>query len=809
MKIAGSPSKFAPPRFAVALTAVLIVVTAAVHMMGCGLIQGMQDNECGGDGLLEYDGEYALPGDPCGPCNEDILVCGDDNELTCEPGNTRCDAPANFDAESTTDTVELTWEHVENAAEYRLSRDGEDLATVEPDGATPGDALGYTDDDADPGRHAAPADLELSVSGDRREVTLSWTTPDSEPGTTHDYELVAYYEQPQSHQSSAVYAEAGRLPGDNDGYEYRWGVDDDDPADWSSDGIFTSGDEHMVDHDVDPAQWPEVSVDSLQATDGDGGWDVELLVEDATASVPISTFEVRAVSTDSGESVGGEAASETWQPDVEGFSVEWLRKLPDEDEDDFESLAETDDIGAEQTSDGKYAPESPLEFADKLPELPDEYTYRAVLKLQDYYQVGDEELQQQVSVEAEDTGYRGKPAVFVGASETGASWRIDPDGEGKWDYDTDQDAVHATTAGPDTDVYIGTASFGSESTVQESLISLDSSDGTDNWEVSWPNSRIVDLELCEDNVLIVAEDDATISRVDSTDGSRDDIVELDDTSVTSIAVDSSCNVFTASDDAYVRHISFDDDSPYWQHTISSDEDGSMSSGQLGVTSAGHLIVAATHSSALKLHILDPQNDSLLSSYVVPEEEPDHNFGAFNDLVVDHKDRIYVAFHEWRLIENAFDTNVPAYEGYIHVYEYDDFSDAPNKLAAHHHPAGDWGEDGFFSSAMIHTLAVDPLGHLYYGTRSPGERVYQLPGVDTKIADSDAWSSPNWDFDEYSTPNPNPDNQDPDTGGPEDCLTDPDEFSCVHVRDITVSPGSYAAFPDAWDDVLDRLDDSDD
>lgn len=98
-------------------------------------------------------------------------------------------APSRVDASQGDfpDLVAVAWEPVATAARYQVLRDGQQIATVEDTGE---DTYAYDDVDAEAGGPLA-APEQVTAKYTEQGVEVTWTPGESQPGTTHDYTIVA------------------------------------------------------------------------------------------------------------------------------------------------------------------------------------------------------------------------------------------------------------------------------------------------------------------------------------------------------------------------------------------------------------------------------------------------------------------------------------------------------------------------------------------------------------------------------------------------------------------------------------------
>lgn len=803
-----------------------LFLAAMIGLTGCGLVRGLQEppedndseqsedndseqetNDCGGDEQLTYLGEPADVSDPCGPCDRDRLDCDDgdpeSNTLECIPGGTRCEAPAALTADGSVDAVELSWPHVDGAEEYVLRRDGEVIEQRQVDNnVLPGDQLTYTDNEAEPGRPHNPTDFTVDDEGDISDIRLVWQAPQDGATTDHDYELVAVHQGVEIPESEPVTASEGRPVGNVSRYDYRWSVGEEEGA-WTE-GISSSTSEGFVfTHLTEAEQWPLVEIGSLNATDGDAGWNVDVHLEDVVATIFTTEFEVRGV-TEAG--VVGESTTASWTPPIDDFEIWWKRALADGENDpedsDFEVLdTQTWSAVELEGEEQQFGPDenADLDLTDTIPKSANPYLYQAEVTLGGYDAFDDfDEREDRVEATAGDTGFRAEPLVHTAASNATVK-RISARGVEEAKYDPFERQVSAVATTPDNTVYAAEG-FGLVTTIHK----IDPG-GTISAKVNAHAARVHDLAICPDGHIISVDDDGEVIKSDS---NGDEINRKHiDTDHLSVAVTEDCDVFVASTDGVVRQVDHFDNTPevVWQFP----EEGE---GEELYSIFGDTAVATAPDETIywgsgegTLYRLEP-GEGVIGNVDLPEPDVsgDDWYGGIEpvvdrqitDLAVDHEGRVVVSAYETRFTQGIY-----IKRGYLYVYEFGEEGGpvTPHLEMMHLHTRGDDPEDDIFESAKISAVEVDPLGNIYYSTWWPTEKVYKLPPLSELTSGQ---TSESWAFDEYTTPNPDP-------LGDEFC-DDVDEedfegdYDCIDVHDIAVGPGSYGAFPDAWHDIREQL-----
>lgn len=316
-------------------------------------------NACGG--VEQLDDE---PGDVCGPCEDGIYICaspdatacsgaserntcGGCEELHSEPGVVceegkiwTCDgendvvckiddgvapmAPGGVSATDgdSSDYVEVTWEGVPNAEEYRVYRDEHELVAVVDD--TGDEDYVIEDHGATPGPSPEAPEIE-NIDAQPTHVRIEFSEPDVDDGPTHVYTVIAANSVGDSDPSDKAqgYRSAGKITD----YEIR--IDSDKEEDFDEISNFDD-----LYHEDTTADAPTLSVDaeSAEASQGSHVEYVALEVEEALIDDgEESIYEVRALNdTGAGETStpesGRRIASEPtyqWQHSPDPAEVEF------------------------------------------------------------------------------------------------------------------------------------------------------------------------------------------------------------------------------------------------------------------------------------------------------------------------------------------------------------------------------------------------------------------------------------------------------------------------------------------------------
>ena len=217
------------------------------------------------------------------------------------------------------DRVTLTWNEIEGTEEYVIYRDGTEITTVEAETTT------YDDFDADDAP-APEAPTITSVSDDLTQgIEIIWEEANVEPGTMHDYEVVAIAEDDS--EGDPGEASGQKAASEVEDYEICIGGDC-DFDDWME---VESSDDMTDDlvHLDGSAPMGTIDGGDVEASEGDyadfvrlsaNGWEVE----DADEQV----YQVRAVSdAGSGEP---SAADDGWgQRATDELHYEWFASALD------------------------------------------------------------------------------------------------------------------------------------------------------------------------------------------------------------------------------------------------------------------------------------------------------------------------------------------------------------------------------------------------------------------------------------------------------------------------------------------------
>ena len=270
-------------------------------------------NACGGVEVLS-----SQPGEDCGECGIDSVVCDGANAVTCSDERgcpTATDVSATQGTRS--DGVRVTWRGNPYVDGYRVYRDGEEIAEVGTGN------LAYLDEDTDAA--GAPEIAEVMASDDDTEgIEVSWA---SEPvtGESATYEVEAFYPGGSAELSTPA---GGFRGAEVDTYEIS--IDEGDT--WEAVG------DEMTYFDWDA---PMATADVPEPAIEDVTWDgLAVVVVDAPEPVPAEeqTYWVRSVTSDGGTS---EPESATGQRAWGDLEHDFSRS---DDGDDFEAFGDCEGL---------------------------------------------------------------------------------------------------------------------------------------------------------------------------------------------------------------------------------------------------------------------------------------------------------------------------------------------------------------------------------------------------------------------------------------------------------------------------------
>ncbi len=267
------------------------------------------------------------------PDQDDDTEYGDEVSFTTS-------APVPEDVEASEgeydDHVQVSWEGVDGADEYRVFRDGDEIATV--------DATSFEDTSADePDELDAPGGLTATDGIHTDRVELSWDGVQVDDATRHDYEVAAVFPDTESATSDEV--EGWRAAPDLEEYTiYRDG-----------DQIATV-DADTTDYSDTGADSPTVDAGEASASDGEytDHVAVELLNYSSDPGAP-STYWVRAVTEDD---TSDASSTEEGHIGVGDIEVKWQRSSSDANSDYSDisgaTSASYDDTDAPDDGSGRY-----------------------------------------------------------------------------------------------------------------------------------------------------------------------------------------------------------------------------------------------------------------------------------------------------------------------------------------------------------------------------------------------------------------------------------------------------------------------
>ena len=258
---------------------------AAVVVCGAGgcifLGSGGEETPDGGEWVAEDSG------------HADTTVSSDTDGMS-GGGGTAFDLEASSGAAS--EYVELHWNSVSGAEEYRIFRDGRQIAAVSE--------TTYRDREAEPGGVAGAPTLSLEPRGDDGGEILTWTEPAVEAGGEHVYRVVVGENE---HASSTVTGYRAGPPITAYEVEVSEGT-------WQEVGAQTQWEDA-------PAQLGRIQIDGVSASQGEYDDYVQLEVEQVGVDYD-APYRVRAVT--------GEGAGEPSAPVEEavadaGLDFQWER----------------------------------------------------------------------------------------------------------------------------------------------------------------------------------------------------------------------------------------------------------------------------------------------------------------------------------------------------------------------------------------------------------------------------------------------------------------------------------------------------
>lgn len=771
----------------VSRAALPLVVGLAVVLSGCGLIRGMQgdpeeeeeQNECGGDETLVFQGEEASVGDSCGPCELDTIRCDDadatGNSLVCSPGETPCRSPSQLTATSHVDHVFLEWDHVEGAEEYELRRDGDVIHTevVQPE-MIEATELTYRDEGAEPGRPDTPV-VEVVDPGASEQLVFEWEPVDVLDGPEHDYEVVAVY--PEFGEVSEPVAATGyREAADFELHEYRFGVEGEDLGEWLELELDRDPDyRHVLELGgrLEAGHLPSVEIGSVTATEGEYLYEVHLELDALSAEPTVVVYQVRAV-TESG--VSGDAGEAASHLGVEEFEVEWQRAVldgPDDedpDEGDFASFAYHSFPMVEGNEEGYEPSGLPYSHVD-LPPTGDVYAYRVAVETNHGEQT--RALSQELP-----RGFRGAPAVFT-ASDDETVRRLYPHGGEAWSYTGFARSVLSLAVDDEGNVYAGDAG----GTVRK----IDF-DGELVWEFTGHEGPVHDIAVDTDGTIYTSagplpsldpSSDPSVRRLESNEeevsevgrwpAEDDDDFENFEEFLFDIAIGDERYIYLASGPGYLRKIDMSeqpgDDRLVWEHSVEDDESVPHHFNNefaVAIDAEGYVYWGQSQSSFQQI---DPNGDDGFD--VVDSFGSNDLYGTDRvmDMVASPSGRLYATVYYW-LPGHRW---VPEEYGTV-FFRVDPENDQAEYL-------------GSIDDEWVTGLTIDAEGHLYYSTYY-GETVH-------KLERDNVGGEEIWRFDGHDTESPD--------FADEDCW---DNSDCTPVNSVRVTPGEYPAFSEAWEEASD-------
>lgn len=391
--------------------------------------------------------------------------------------------------------VEVSWDDMLGAIEYRIYRDGDVLAVVDAQ------QTNLVDEEPASPLPGTPSDVVASQGEHPERIEVSWQEVTVDDADGHEYAVAAVYPDAESAQSDPVngFPEAAPVT------QYELEIDG---GDWTDVGNTTSYvDEDVVVATLDPgeasatkARFQDLVRLELEGHQIEPGDEVD--------------YRVRAVS----EAGPGEASPETTGYTGGELSIEWQRSSGDSPA-DFSTLPGADvAIHNDQTA----------------PEDGAERYYRA------YINAGGD-----LSVVTDPVvGYRGVPPFVYAASEDWTVRRIDALGRQSWVFEGHDDEVAGVAVDALGNVY--TASH--DHTVRKLNLQ-----GEQQWSFDGHTDTVFEVAVDFSGNVYTASADNTVRKLDD-DGEQQWVFDEHTDSVFDIAVDASGYVYTASQDESARKI---------------------------------------------------------------------------------------------------------------------------------------------------------------------------------------------------------------------------------------------------------------
>ncbi len=252
--------------------------------------------------------------------------------------------PDGLSVTETVDDITISWNEASGATGYRVyaDHDGDgSFAVIDDIGDS--SQTSTTDSDAPAGTALTPGDFEAS-NDDTEGVELTWTAPDTEPGATVDYEVVAEYADADS--GPAVTSGQRSAP-DITGYEVSI-----EGADWE-----WAGDDSATSFLDDQAPYATIETGETNASEGD--YSDQITLETAAPTFQAAgdqSYQLRAVWGPNDEYSGNETGSETGQRayDDDTTSYQWQRSDDDDTFADLDGVTNREDVDdSDEIQDGE------------------------------------------------------------------------------------------------------------------------------------------------------------------------------------------------------------------------------------------------------------------------------------------------------------------------------------------------------------------------------------------------------------------------------------------------------------------------
>ena len=338
---------------------------------------GQQNDEQQNQNDEPQNDETCEPGESvscqCSDGREGVQVCDEDGERfsTCDcPEEGQLLPPTGLTATNGdhADYVELQWDEVDDADEYRVYRDDVHLDNV--------DETSFEDTNADAGDTPDAPDVSASEGDFDDRIEVSWTEPSADGGPAHIYHVVSVGDDDPSEPSAA--AEGYRGPFEVD--EYRLRIDG---GNW----IDIGDDTEYEDADAEPGPVPAVSAPTASQGDYDDQIDVQWN-EPTAEPGPTRDYDVVAINdagtgTTSSVATGYRAPRTLTGYELQRDGGDWI------DVGDNTEYADTDvplpsvDPGEASATSGEYTNYVALELSGASSQPGDDASYRIRARVDD------------------------------------------------------------------------------------------------------------------------------------------------------------------------------------------------------------------------------------------------------------------------------------------------------------------------------------------------------------------------------------------------------------------------------------------